>query len=255
MLSPDPRTSQSQPFPAAEDLARFVSSMPAAYRLEHDADEAQAHAEIVARRREAIAHVEAVSYRARLGRWLCVVTDDRPGLLSLLSAAISANGLDIQNAKVYCRERPRLPDEAVDFFCVRRIREPFDLELSVQHLTSIRNSIESLLVGELDAASLERRRTLGARPREHASSAVFFQETADADLLIVRTADHPGLLLRITLTLFREGLTIQRSNVATLGDLASDEFELSELDGSPLTEARKANIVRTVLSMLSQAAG
>jgi len=240
---------------SAEELGRFVDGMPSIYRREHDTDEIRAHLEIVTRRTGALAHVEVMRYRRRPGHWICVVTDDRPGLLSLLSAAIASNGLDIRSARAYCRSRAELPDEAIDFFCVRQPNQLHDFELNLGQLESIRSSIESLLLGELDVASLAGR-SVGRSPLDGADrNAAHFQDTADSDLLIVKSADHPGLLLKITLTLFREGLTIRRSNVATLGEVASDEFELSELDGSPLTEARKASVVQSVLAVLAQKIG
>lgn len=239
----------------AEELDDFLDSMPGVYRREHDTDEIRTHWELVARRAASLAHVEGMRYRVRPGRWICVVTDDRPGLLSLLSAAIAANGLDIQSARAYCRSRAQLPDEAVDFFCVRQQNHALDHELKPGQLDSIRSSIESLLLGELDVASLARRGAARSQLLSEHANAAYFQDAPDSDLLIVRSADHPGLLLKITLTLFREGLTIRRSNVATFHDMASDEFELSELDGSPLTEARKASVVRSVLAVLAQRIG
>jgi UTP:GlnB (protein PII) uridylyltransferase len=237
---------------SSEQLARFVASMPSPYRLEYDDVEIQEHAAIVERRGGSVAHVETLVDTSRTGKWLCVVTDDRPGLLSLLSAAISAHSLDILTAKVYCRLRPGSLAEAVDFFGVRSLRAEHDLELGGGMLLSLKNSIEALLSGELSAETLARRSAPTARLGRVSPATAYFDETADADILIVQAVDHPGLLLRITLTLFREGLTVRRSNVATLGHLARDEFELSEIDGSPLTDARKESVIRGVMATLSR---
>jgi|RhiMethySRZTD1v2_1073278.scaffolds.fasta_scaffold49534_2 [protein-PII] uridylyltransferase len=237
---------------SSEDLARFCISMPSPYRLEYSDEEIREHAAIVERRGGSLAHVEPLLHTSRAGQWLCIVTDDRPGLLSLLSAALSAHSLDILTAKVYCRLRPGSLAEAVDFFGVRAVRSEVDLELTAGLLSSLENSIEALLRGELSVDALEKRAAPSARPRRQSPATAYFDDAADADILIVQALDHPGLLLKITLTLFREGLTVRRSNVATLGHLARDEFELSEIDGSPLTDARKTSVIRGVMATLSR---
>jgi UTP:GlnB (protein PII) uridylyltransferase len=73
------------------------------------------------------------------------------------------------------------------------------------------------------------------------------------DLLVVEALDRPGLLLMLTLTLHRAKLNITRSSVTTAGDRARDEFEVSELDGNRLTEARKRELVRTLMASLGSA--
>lgn len=64
--------------------------MPASYSQSHGREERMAHAAIVGRRGDGLVHVEQcpgpVQKGAPTASWLCVVTDDRPGLLSLLSA-------------------------------------------------------------------------------------------------------------------------------------------------------------------------
>jgi UTP:GlnB (protein PII) uridylyltransferase len=237
---------------SAEGVARFAATMPGLYRLEYDDGEIAEHARIVERRGGSPVHVEAVTNSSRAGSWLCIVTDDRPGLLSLLSAAITSHSLDILTAKVYCRIRPGSLAEAVDFFAVRALKPASDVALIPKLLSSLENSIEGLMRGEVDVDALRKRAVPTARLRRVAPSTAYFEDNADSDILIVEAGDHPGLLLKLTLTLFREGLTVRRSNVRTVGHLARDEFELSEIDGSPLTDARKQRIIGGVMAMLSK---
>jgi UTP:GlnB (protein PII) uridylyltransferase len=250
--SPKKLAVPSAPRFSAEGIARFAASMPGPYRLEYDDDEIAEHARIVERRGGSAVHVEALANSSRTGNWLCVVTDDRPGLLSLLSAAISAHSLDILTAKVYCRLRPGSLAEAVDFFAVRSLKPGLEVELGSMLMSSLENSIDGLLHGDVDAETLRKRSVPTSRIRRVTPSTAYFDETAESDVLIVEAGDHPGLLLKITLTLFREGLTVRRSNVRTLGHVARDEFELSEIDGSPLTETRKQRIITGVMATLSR---
>src|SRR6185369_11877602 len=106
-------------------IEAFRTSMPDAYRLSHADDEIRRHAEAVGRRGDTLAHLELLASETEGVSTIVVVTDDRPGLLSVLSAAISAHSLDILGAKIYCRAREGRPDEAVDFFLVRPLKTAF----------------------------------------------------------------------------------------------------------------------------------
>jgi UTP:GlnB (protein PII) uridylyltransferase len=225
-----------------ESVERFVMGMPEEYATRHGAAEVEAHAEIAARRGTSLVHLELCPGppEEEPSTWLCVVTDDRPGLLSLLSAAIGAHSLDVLAAWVYTRTRPGSPDEAVDLFSVRRLGD--NPGLAIEDLPSIRKSMEALLRGEVAVETLRRRAADTSRPGQPPEMALYFHP-AEPDLLLVETPDHPGLLLEITLTIFRERISIVRSHVTTIGGLARDEFQLAEIDGSPLTVARREMVI------------
>jgi UTP:GlnB (protein PII) uridylyltransferase len=234
-----------------EGVAWFLSSMPEPYPNQHSMEEVRAHAEIVARRENSLVHLEACPGPTDEddGVWLCVVTDDRPGLLSLLSAAIAAHSLDVLGARVYTRTRPGFPDEAVDLFSVRRLG-PTHGPIALADLASIRKTMMSLLRGELPVERLQRHAADTSRPSKRPETAIYFHDV-ETDLLLVETADHPGLLLEITLTIFRERLSIIRSHITTIGGLAHDEFQLAEIDGSALSEARRDAVIDKVRAAVS----
>ncbi len=235
-----------------DDLGAFIASMPEAYAQRHEEGEIREHARIVGRRAGAAVHLELCRGGDGDEQWLCVVADDRPGLLSLLSAAITAHSLDILSARVYCRERPGAAAEAVDLFSLRRIKPPYHLDSSGTLLESLGRAIESLLGGDTDVATLLNRGRPTPRPAGVPSSVVYFQDAEDADLLVVQAPDRPGLLLTITLIVFREKLTIAASHVTTFAETARDQFELRELDGSRLGPARRESIVRKVREALTR---
>jgi UTP:GlnB (protein PII) uridylyltransferase len=231
--------------PAARDdeVAKFAASLPDVYRLRHGEAEIRAHARVAARRGSRAVNLELVPGPSAHEQWLCVVADDRPGLLSLLSAAIAAHSLDILSARVYCRERARGLVEAVDLFSLRRIKPPFEIEPAGPLLGALQRSIEELLRGELSVGALLRRGMPTPRPASAPSSVVYFHDTGETDLLLVQATDRPGLLLTITMIVFREGLTIAASHVTTFAETARDEFEIREIDGSRPSEARKHSLV------------
>jgi UTP:GlnB (protein PII) uridylyltransferase len=232
---------------SADSIRRFAESMPEVYRLRHDPREIAAHAQIVAARVGALVHVGSCPGPAQpdAGVWVCVVADDRPGLLSLLSAAISAHSLDILGARAYCRVPDGLATEAIDLFAVRRLRGDVGATLGPGDLLSLRRSIESLLRGETSVARLQRHASQTWRPGRAPPTVVYFSEW-EPDLLHVETADRPGLLLALTLTIFRERLSIIRSHVSTTGAVACDEFQLAEIDGQGLTADRRAAVIEKI---------
>ena len=100
----------------------------------------------------------------------------------------------------------------------------------------------ALLRGELPVERLKRHAADTSKPGRQPETAIYFH-SAEPDLLLVQTPDHPGLLLEITLTIFRERLSIIRSHITTIAGLAHDEFQLAEIDGSPLSEARRDAVI------------
>ena len=65
------------------------------------------------------AHVARVPSRHPEAAELCVVAEDRPGLLASIAAAITANRLEVLAAQVYSRAGRATACEAVDLFWVR----------------------------------------------------------------------------------------------------------------------------------------
>lgn len=141
-------------------------------------------------------------------------------------------------------------DEAVDLFAVQPLKESADVNLAASDLSRIRQTIESLLEGTIDLTALARRSADTSRPGTPPPPLVYFDQIRGADVLIVEAADRPGLLLAVSLAIFRERLSIIRSHVTTLGETAHDEFELTELDGRAISPKRKKDIIDRVQKAL-----
>lgn len=233
-----------------DPVSAFLDSMPWRYREVFDAPSAREHAAIVARRAGAPAHVELWRRLPRGGAVVCVAADDRPGLLSYISAALVVHRMDVEAAQAYTRVDS---GEAVDFFWLRR--EGADdgragapiLEADVARIADV---VRGLVTGALTidgvaaAAQAERVKPPAGRTR------VRFDETTESGLavLTVETYDRPGLLLAITRALHRARVQILASEATTKDGRVIDRFTLVELDGAPLRSSRRGILQVEVLS-------
>jgi UTP:GlnB (protein PII) uridylyltransferase len=221
--------------------ADFLASMPPQYRDASSAAAVAEHAAIVLRRGQRLAHAELCS-----GAAVCVVSDDRPGLLALVTEALLVHGLPITSAQAYCRTLPGRAVEAVYFLELGGRVQPTasDIDAFSQTLTE--------LIGEEILAT--------ARPSAPVTAAdvtptrVYFELGALArgeHLLLVEAPDSQGLLFAITSALHGQGVRIASCQVATVGHMARDSFELA-LAGDQRSGAALCDIQLAVLRSLPQ---
>src|SRR5687767_1210361 len=114
----------------SELTEQFIASMPAAYIRAFGEADAEEHARIVLSRGSELAKVVTWRSLPRGVAILCVVTDDRPGLVALVSSAFLAHALDVRAAQIYCRSCTDGRLEAVDFFWLKNAASGVPLEAS-----------------------------------------------------------------------------------------------------------------------------
>ena len=240
--------------PGPDPVARFNDSMPARYRELFDGAAAREHMAIVQRRARSPAHAEIWRRLPGGGATVCVVADDRPGLLSFISAALVVHALDVVAAQVFTRQSPEGP-EAVDFFWLRR-----DSALSSPVLASdaagIAGVLRALITRELTIDAITRQTGARPTPAPGASTHVTFEEAADSGLAVlsVETFDRPGLLLAITRALSRARVQIIASEAMSRDTQVVDRFTIVELDGAPLRPERQGILRIEVLSAIDAVA-
>jgi UTP:GlnB (protein PII) uridylyltransferase len=226
--------------------------MPERYRASFDDETIQKHAAIVARRAGFSVHLEVWQRLAGGGVAICVVADDRPGLLSFVSASLVANDIDIVAVKAYTRSRPEARcAEAVDFLWVERKGAP-PIAYEQADMDRIGSLVAALISGETTVASvLSSDRPLSRAP-EKTPTRVTFEAKADegSDVLTVETSDCPGLLLTITQALYRAGVQIVASDAATRGGRVADRFTIVEQDGTRIVPARRRTVQKEVVSAI-----
>jgi [protein-PII] uridylyltransferase len=230
----------------------FRASMPQRYRAAFDDAAMSEHAAIAGRRAGAPARIEIWKQLPKGISVLCVVADDRPGLLSFISASLVIHRMDVLSAQVYTRRPVDGGGEALDLLWVRRdAGADHALPVLEADVARIGDVLEQLITGQLSIeAAVERARPSRTVPLG-SSTTVGFEEGAEGMVVLnVETFDRPGLLLAITLALFRANVQIITSDAVTRDGHVVDRFSLVEIDGSPIRKNRRGVVQIEVLEAI-----
>lgn len=239
--------------PSPSWTREFRESLPRAYRKTHDEAASVAHSRVALERGDAIAHAGLLPPSRGAPSALCVVAEDRPGLLAIISAALVIAGVDVMDAEAHTRRTSGGRAEAVDLFWVRRAGERRDEPLTPPDVAEVNSVLVGLLEGRVDAET--------ARPPEVApipgpiETTVRFlgEEDGSLSVLEVETDDRSGLLLALARALFGQRVQIEQSEVKTSGGRVRDRFSIVELNGSPISPERRLGIQVAVLSAVDPA--
>ncbi|HEX4334806.1 MAG TPA: hypothetical protein VH062_02765 [Polyangiaceae bacterium] len=236
-------------------MTTFAESLPRAYRDKYDNDVIVAHATVAVQRGDALA---AVGLFGRAGNGLCVVANDRPGLLALISASLVVCQFDVHHAEVYTRNLGGNRREAVDLFFVRRLDAPSGTSLVQTDAERLEKAIVSFVSGEKDArVAVERQiaANAGAGPSGPMDATVRFVADPSGGLatLEVETTDRSGLLFSLASALFEQKVQILESEVRTVDARVFDRFRLVEFDGTAISSGRRLEIQVAVLNAMEPA--
>jgi [protein-PII] uridylyltransferase len=226
----------------------FLESMPPAYRRSFLASDIEAHARIVARRGDQLAHAETWLPRQEAPA-VCVVADDGPGLLSFVTDALLVHGLNIKSAQVYCRRRPDSRLEAVDFFWLEGAlageSEGF-VEDSV--LSSVSQTLSELIAENHSVTRHSDQRDTIPVPRTRPTRIYFDIEALRREdlVLVAEVPDFAGLLFAISSALHGQGVRIEASEIRTEHGIAKDCFYLANASSMPIDSERLHDIQQAV---------
>jgi [protein-PII] uridylyltransferase len=236
---------------AREAIDGLLSSVPERYLLANPPESIVEHGRALSARAGRAAHVVRVPSRHPEAAELCVVADDRPGLLASIAAALTANRLEVLTAEVYSHpvgaER-----EALDLFWVRDHHGSTEgVESSLPRLA---RDLEDLCSGRVAAAELLRARVGTVSPwRERPSPAVqtevLFDNRASPRHTVVEVyaKDRPGLLYTLAQELYGLGLSITLSKINTEGARVADVFYVRDVDGSKIAVGPRQQEIRETL--------
>jgi [protein-PII] uridylyltransferase len=233
-------------------LTAFAASLPESYRRNFGPAAMAQHAALVRARENSCAAVGLFS-SDRDGSALCVVAEDRPGLLATISAALVLCELDVIEAEAYTRKVSGRHDEAVDVFWVRdRNPDQRGQGLSPARVERLREVLVGLIEGKLSTPPPGPQAGVTAPTPSSTETVVRFLEAQDGSFatLEVETGDRSGLLLALSQALFKQRVQIVTSQVKTVNNRVYDRFNIVEFDGSPITPARRLEIQVAVLAAI-----
>jgi [protein-PII] uridylyltransferase len=242
-----------------EPLDELLAALPERYLLASPSDSIVQHARLAVDRgvRRSASSVARVASRYAAAAELCVVADDRPGLLAGIAAVITANRLEVLTAEVYSHpvgaER-----EALDLFWVRD--RDGGVEGVDDALPRLARDLEEVCSGRLAPDELLRSRLGSGSPwRERASPAVpteiLFDHRASPRHTIVEVfaRDRPGLLYALAHAMHALGLSITLSKITTEGARVADVFYVNELDGTKIDPTKRQREVQEALERAATA--
>jgi [protein-PII] uridylyltransferase len=232
-------------------LDALLAALPERYLLTNRPESIVQHAQVAAERAGKAAHVAQVSSRHAGAVELCIVADDRPGLLGSIAAAITASRLEVLSAEVYSHpvgaER-----EALDLFWVRD--RDGGTEGVDEVMPTLERDLEDVCSGRVSPSDLLRSRTGSESPwRERPSPAVrteiLFDHRASPRRTVIEVyaKDRPGLLYTLANALHELGLTITLSKINTEGARVADVFYVGEVDGAKVAPGPRCQEIHDAL--------
>lgn len=235
----------------------FAESLPSSYRAGFDWA-AIAEQAAISRRRQTGQPGVGTCFAPRLpGQALCVIADDRPGLLATISAALMSERLEVIAAEAYTRRISDANREAVDIFWVRPMDRPDpERPLSPELVEHLESTLGQLLAKHYDPTTA--RIPTQPPPRgDVVETIVRFIENRGGLLstLEVETNDRAGLLLVLARALYEQKVQIVSSSVRTEAGRVKDRFDITELDDTPIQPERRLLVQVAVLTAVQQTFG
>jgi len=233
-------------------LAPWLDALEDGYWINHDAEARVWHTRevLAARNAKAIPHV-ATRFRETQGvTEVLVYAADRPGLFASLSAAISANGADIADARVHTTK----DGAAFDVFSIQTTdHKPFGLRDRAQ--------LEAL-VARLHRAAIEDHPLPESKPAPRRFAAFSIEPWVRIDneltpcstVLEASGRDRVGLLAELAHVFAAAKVSIVSAHIDTLGERASDVFYVQEEGGGQIADPQRIASLRQDLESVLRAA-
>ena len=241
----------------AQMASEFLQSMDERYLLSHTAEQVAAHVNLAMKTRVNEVGVSFIGEQNADTVALCVIAPDRPGLLSIIAAAITACRIEIQAAQIHSRSSQSIDQavsQAVDIFWVRGPgAEPSQYQRTQSRLKELIEGMlnettqpESLLMGR-SRSSMSTKATPAIRDEVILED----RKGTNQGIIEVLTRDRPGLVFALAKALHELGLTITVAKINTEGMRVADVFYVKRADGSaPNLTENKTQVRDTLLKTL-----
>jgi [protein-PII] uridylyltransferase len=232
-----------------EKLAALFENMSPRYLLYTPLKDMVRHIELVQMLGDAPFVLEPCTRTGAYFRTVTVCAKDRPGLFSSIAGVLTLNNLDILNANIYTWGN----EIGLDLFTVRGPRDSIHED---EVWSKVRNDLHAVLAGAwnlesaLDEKLLSRRPTAKTDATQQDKIVVDNEQSAFFTIIEVHTHDFPGLLYRITNTLFRCGLDVRIAKIATKVDQVMDIFYVRDTDGQKVVDREIVADIRSAIGQV-----
>ena len=176
-----------------------------------------------------------------------ICTLDVPGLFSMITGVMAANGMNILGAQIHTSSNGKALD-------ILQVNAPQGFVITDENRWNrVDEDLRQVLEGQVNVRSLVEKRQrvtpLVERPRPRFPTRVEIDNEVSADYTVIDiyTHDKVGLLYRITSTLTELGLYIGISKISTKVDQVADVFYVKDIFGHKVTSERKIDEVRNRL--------
>ncbi|MBW1741674.1 MAG: [protein-PII] uridylyltransferase [Deltaproteobacteria bacterium] len=179
-------------------------------------------------------------------RTATICARDFPGLFSKIAGVFTLNNLDILGAQIYTWRN----HIALDIF---KVKAPPDTLLENEIWARVKNDLRSALKGELAlepalGEKVRAYRSLQKKILRRPDKVVVDNETSNFFTIIeIYTHDFPGLLYKITDTLFRCKLDIWVAKIATKVDQVVDVFYVRDFDGQKVDSSKEIAAIKEAI--------
>ena len=189
-----------------------------------------------------------VSHETDRGYTNCTVcTYDVPGLFSMITGVMAANGMNILGAQIHTNTNEKVLD-------VLQVNSPQGFVITEEsRWKRFETDLQQVLEGRVKVSALVAKRhrpsilSEKAKPTAPARVEIDNEVSSDYTVIDIYAHDKVGVLYAITSTLTRLGLYIGVSKISTKVDQVADVFYVKDIFGHKLSEPGKLEEIRKEL--------
>ena len=176
-----------------------------------------------------------------------VCTYDVPGLFSMITGVVAANGMNILGAQIHTNTNEKVLD-------ILQVGSPQGFVITEEsRWTRFQNDLRQVLEGKVKVSALVAKRhrpsilSEKAKPTVPARVEIDNEVSSDYTVIDIYAHDKIGLLYGITSTLTRLGLYIGVSKISTKVDQVADVFYVKDIFGAKVMNPVKLEEIRKEL--------
>ncbi|QWV91817.1 [protein-PII] uridylyltransferase [Geomonas oryzisoli] len=189
-----------------------------------------------------------LSHEVDRGYTNCTIcTYDIPGLFSMITGVMAANGMNILGAQIHTNTNEKVLD-------ILQVNSPQGFVITEEsRWKRFETDLRQVLEGKVRVGQLVAKRnrpsilTEKAKPTVPARVEIDNEVSSDYTVIDIYAHDKVGLLYSITSTLTRLGLYIGVSKISTKVDQVADVFYVKNIFGQKISEPAKLEEIRTEL--------